>query len=73
VEDRFARRVSHECPTGEWCALKDVLPPTLDVGLMADPSLFFVERAEYRPGDGTLMLEPRGAASVWELAQIGEG
>jgi hypothetical protein len=73
VESRFGRRVSHECPAGEWCALKDVLPPTLDAGLMADPSLFFVERAEYAPGEGTLVLEPRGARSVWEIAGIEKG
>ena len=35
------------CPVGFWCHLEDVIPPTVDVSLVADPSLFFVDEAEY--------------------------
>jgi hypothetical protein len=64
--------VTRECPVGVWCALKDVVPPSLDMSLMADPSLFFVERSEFRVGEGTLLLGARGEPSVWDLGRIGE-
>ena len=34
------------CPVAIWCHLVDVIPPTVDLSLVADPSLFFIEEAE---------------------------
>jgi hypothetical protein len=35
------------CPVGQWALLKDVIPSSLDLGRMADPSMLFIEEAEY--------------------------
>lgn|SRR5574340_26088 len=35
------------CPVGIWCHLVDVIPPTVDLSMVADPSLFFIEEAEF--------------------------
>lgn len=36
-----------KCPVAVWARLKDVIPGSLDLGLLADPTIFFVEEAEY--------------------------
>jgi hypothetical protein len=35
------------CLVGIWCHLKDVIPATIDLSVVADPSLFFIDAAEY--------------------------
>ena len=35
------------CPAGIWCHLQDVIPASVDLSMVADPSLFLVEEAEY--------------------------
>jgi hypothetical protein len=61
-----------EQPTGKWCALKDVLPPTLDVSRMAEPGLFFIEEAEYNARERRwTATKTRGAGSVFEEMEVG--
>jgi TPR repeat protein len=36
-----------QCPVGMWCHLVDVIPATVDLSVISDPSLFFVDCAEY--------------------------
>lgn len=35
------------CPVGIWARLKDVIPGSVDLGLIADPTMLFIEEAEY--------------------------
>jgi len=35
------------CPVGIWARLKDVIPGSLDLSIMADPTMLFIEEAEY--------------------------
>ncbi len=35
------------CPVGVWARLKDVIPGSVDLGLIADPTMLFIEEAEY--------------------------
>lgn len=41
------------CMVGMWCRLVDVVPATVDLSLIADPNMFYVEAAEY---DGTYRI-----------------
>jgi len=48
VEDKWGNPAyASACPVGVWAQLKDVIPGSLDFGLLADPTVFFVEEAEY--------------------------
>ena len=40
------------CTVGVWCHLVDVIPATVDFSLVADPSLFFIDEAEYDMASG---------------------
>jgi hypothetical protein len=35
------------CPVGVWCHLQDVIPASVDLSMISDPSLFLIEEAEY--------------------------
>ncbi len=35
------------CPVGIWCHLDKVIPASVDLSLVTDPNLFFVEEAEF--------------------------
>ncbi len=51
---------------GNWAALKDVIPATVDVSHLADPSLIFIEEATWR--GGALTVTPRDVKNLadWE-------
>ncbi len=68
-----AEILTHICPVAQWAALRDVFPPTLDVAAMADPTYFFIERAEFDVARWTWTPEPRGIPSLWDVGQIAEG
>jgi len=60
-------------PVGEWIALRDVIPATLDANQLADPTHFFTERATYDAERSMWIPEPRGLPSTWDLAAMLEG
>ena len=35
------------CPVGIWCHLQDVIPASVDLSMVSDPSLFLIEEAEF--------------------------
>ena len=40
------------CPVGVWCHLQDVIPASVDLSMVADPSLFLIEEAEFDVAEG---------------------
>jgi hypothetical protein len=60
-------------PVGQWCQLRD-WPSQIDMNLLADPSLFFIEYAEFDvERQAWINVTPRGAPTPWELAQLVQG
>jgi len=57
-----------------WCHLVDVIPPTVDLALVADPSLFFIEEAEYDVASGSYnILRTRDQVDVFEIGGAVQG
>jgi hypothetical protein len=57
------------CPVGEWVRVQDVVD--YDMGLIADPSYFFIEEAEYSVASEKLRIQPRGIPSSFDaLTQL---
>jgi hypothetical protein len=48
------------CPVGIWTRLKDIVPPSVDTTKLADPTIMFIDEAEYLPDTDRLNLTPRG-------------
>ncbi|MFP4344258.1 MAG: hypothetical protein ACLFU8_06170 [Anaerolineales bacterium] len=65
--------LAHTCPVAQWCELKDVIPATVDSGVLAAPSPFFVERAEFDVRRQLWIPEPRGIPSPWEIGELVDG
>ena len=62
------------CPVGMWCHLKGVIPPTVDLSLISDPSLFFVDEAEYSVDDDKYtILATRDQADVMDIGGVVQG
>jgi len=64
---------AEQCPVGVYARLKDVIPGSLDTSKLADPSLMFVDEAEYTPDTGKLMVQPRGMESPWDIGRPIDG
>jgi len=63
-----------ECPVGMWCHLKDVIPASLDLSKLTDPSLFFVEEASFDVETGRYeMLRVRDQNRPFEVGGVKEG
>ena len=60
-----AKVESYLCPVGAWVRVQDVVD--YDLGLIADPSYFFIEEAEYNVASDKLRLQPRGIPSAWDV------
>jgi len=63
---------SDELPVGRWCGLID-LPASFDQGLLASPSPFFIESAEFDVTAQQWRVTPRNAQDVWSIGEIEDG
>jgi hypothetical protein len=62
------------CPVGIWCHLVDVIPATVDLSIVADPSLFFIEQAEYDAGAGQYnIIKTRNQSSSFDIGGVDQG
>jgi len=62
------------CPVGEWAQLKNVIPGSLDFGLLADPTIFFVEEATYDIANERYTPTARGQGAPFGIGtKISEG
>lgn len=70
----FNIEVNSQCPVGVWARLKDVVPGSLDIGILADPSVFFVEEASYSISENRYIPVPRGQGTPYGIGtRISEG
>jgi hypothetical protein len=59
------------CPVGIWCHLHDVVPPTVDLSLIADPTLFFIEEASYEVRDAKYkIVSTRDQSEVLKIGGV---
>jgi len=62
------------CPVGVWCRLQGIIPPTVDLSLISDPSLFFIDDAEYSVQDGKYsILATRDQVNVMDIGGVVQG
>jgi len=58
-------------PVGVYVRIMDMLPASADLGLIADPTLQFIEGAEWSSSGG-LKVDFRGERSIDELTRISQ-
>jgi hypothetical protein len=65
LHDRYdAPLPQGSCPAGQWARLVDVIPPTVDTSMLADPGSLFMERIEWDVRKNHISrIEPRGASA----------
>lgn len=62
------------CLTGIWCHLIDVIPATVDLSVVADPGLFFIDAAEYDVQAGQYnILRTREQSSSFDIGGVEQG
>jgi hypothetical protein len=72
--DSYGTEVDKEtCPAGVWVVLKDVIPPSLDVLQMSDPTRMFIEEMEYEPKADRLIPKPRGFLDAFDFPKAKDG
>ena len=74
LRDRFDNPIRREtCPVGMYVRLKDVIPGSADISRLADPTLMFVDEAEYEVATDTLKFMPRDIQNPWEIGVAKDG
>lgn len=62
------------CAVGIWCHLHDVIPAQVDLSLIGDPTLFFIEEASYDvQNEKYEILKTRDQADVFDLGGVVQG
>jgi hypothetical protein len=61
------------CPVGIWTRLKDIVPSSVDVTKLSDPTIMFIDEAEYIPDEDRLNLTPRGFIDPFEIGRPNDG
>ena len=62
--------LAHTCPVATWCELRDVIPTSVNMRALSDPSAFFVERSEFDVERQQWMPEARGIPGAFEIGQL---
>jgi hypothetical protein len=62
------------CTVGIWCHLQDVIPASVDFSLVSNPSLFFIDEAEYdvRTGEYNI-LATRNQEKLLDIGGVIQG
>jgi hypothetical protein len=60
-----------QAPAGVWARLRDLIPGNVDLTKIVDPSLLFIEEAEY--SRGRLQLIPRDMDDLWAIGRMSDG
>ncbi|MFA5714355.1 MAG: choice-of-anchor R domain-containing protein [Candidatus Paceibacterota bacterium] len=63
-----------ECKAGVWCAHKDIIPDSVDLSKLANPSPFFIEEAEYNADKNEYKItKVRDQDDVFEIGGVEQG
>ncbi len=74
LRDMFDTGLRKElCPVGVWARYKDIIPGSVDITKLSDPSLMFIDEAEYIPNEDRLSLTPRGFIDPFQLGRPRDG
>jgi hypothetical protein len=76
--DLMMKNLTHldqeRCLIAAWCHLQDVIPTSVDLSMVADPSLFFIEEAEYDVINKKYhILRTRDQGNVMDLGGVIQG
>jgi hypothetical protein len=61
------------CPVGIWARFKDIIPASVDTTKLADPTMMFIDEAEYIPDEDQLSLMPRGFIDPFQIGRPQDG
>lgn len=61
------------CPAAFWARHKDIIPESVDTGLLADPGMVFVEEMEYDVENDRLQYIAREAPDPWDFPIVKDG
>jgi len=61
------------CPVGIWTRMKDIIPASLDTTYLADPTIQFIDEAEYIPDEDRLNLTARGFIDPFQIGRPDDG
>jgi hypothetical protein len=76
--DLMMKNLTHldqeRCLIADWCHLQDVIPTSVDLSMVSDPSLFFIEEAEYDVINQRYhILRTREQGNVMDLGGVIQG
>jgi hypothetical protein len=74
LRDSYDTQLRKElCPVGIWARFKDIIPASVDTTKLADPSMMFIDEAEYTPENDQLSLTPRGFIDPFQIGRPKDG
>ena len=68
--DKGAQIDKTELEAGFWLELADIIPESVDLGIMTRPDPVFIEKLEYIARTGELIYDPRDVRSPWDLFEF---
>lgn len=61
------------CPVGFWIRMKDIIPSSVDISKMADPTIQFIDEMEYFPDEDRLEPTARDFIDPFEIGVPEDG
>jgi hypothetical protein len=63
----------YKCVVGKWAKIRELIPTTFDQSLIANPSYFFIESANYYPQTDVYSPRSKNTSSIWSIGETTEG
>ena len=63
----------YKCVVGKWAKIRELIPTTFDQSLIANPSCFFIERANYYAQTDVYSPQSKNTSSIWSIGETTEG
>jgi hypothetical protein len=61
------------CPVGIWARLKNIVPSSVDITKLSDPTIMFIDESEFTPETDLLSLTPRGFIDPFTIGRPNDG
>lgn len=62
------------CPVGMWCTLIDVIPATVNLDVIANPAMFFIEAAEFDVARGQYQIQrTKNQTNTYDVGGVEQG